>query len=103
MPNSLSEYLSMGCHSEWCYRYLACSLRYPHCLHFLDLLQEESFRRDIANGLCTKFIEEQQLLHWHHYTKKRTQFAQKIQQKKGGKVTIALSVYLLLNASFLLS
>jgi mediator of RNA polymerase II transcription subunit 31 len=58
-------------------------LKYPHCLHFLDLLQEESFRKDIANSLCTKFIEDQQLLHWHHYTKKRMQFAQKLQQKKG--------------------
>ena len=50
--------------------------RYPQCLHFLDLLQSESFRRELANVQCSKFIEEQQLLHWHLYTKKRMQFQQ---------------------------
>ena len=42
------------------------------CLHFLDLLQYESFRKEVSNGLCTKFIEDQQLLHWQHYIRKRT-------------------------------
>lgn len=53
-------------------------LKYPQCLHFLDLLQSEHFRRELANTQCTKFIEEQQLLHWHHYTKKRMHFQQQI-------------------------
>jgi mediator of RNA polymerase II transcription subunit 31 len=55
-------------------------LKYPQCLHFLDLLQHETFRHELANAQCSKFIEEQQLLHWHLYTKKRmqqTQIAQK--------------------------
>ena len=57
-------------------------LKYPQCLHFLDLLQEESFRREIANSQCTKFIEDQQLSHWDHFTKKRSQIAQKVMQKR---------------------
>ena len=52
--------------------------RYPQCLHFLDLLQSEHFRRELANAQCTKFIEEQQLLHWHYYTKRRMQFQEKL-------------------------
>ncbi|XP_014676216.1 PREDICTED: mediator of RNA polymerase II transcription subunit 31-like [Priapulus caudatus] len=46
-------------------------LKYPHCLHFLDLLQYESFRKEIANFQCAKFIDDQQLLQWQHYTRKR--------------------------------
>ncbi|XP_064387088.1 mediator of RNA polymerase II transcription subunit 31-like [Halichondria panicea] len=53
-------------------------LKYPQCLHFLDLLQSEQFRHEIANAQCSKFVEEQQLLHWHHYTKKRMQFQDKL-------------------------
>ncbi len=60
--------------------------RYPQCLHFLDLLQEEVFRKEVTNAQCVKFIEDQQLLHWHHYTKKRTLLSQQ-QQKKGVSVT----------------
>ncbi len=32
----------------------------------------------MANGQCSKFVEEQQLLHWHYYTKKRMQFQEKL-------------------------
>ena len=46
------------------------------CLHFLDLLQYEHFRKEISNGQCTKFIEDQQLLHWQHYIRKRTKLLQ---------------------------
>lgn len=46
------------------------------CLHFLDPLQYEHFRKEISNGLCTKFIEDQQLLHWQHYIRKRTRLLQ---------------------------
>lgn len=41
-------------------------------LHFLDLLQYEHFRREITNANCAKFVEDQQLLHWQHYIRKRT-------------------------------
>ena len=45
-------------------------------LHFLDLLQYEHFRREITNAQCSKFIEDQQLLHWQHYIRKRTRLLQ---------------------------
>lgn len=45
-------------------------------LHFLDLLQYEHFRREITNAQCAKFIEDQQLLHWQHYIRKRTRLLQ---------------------------
>ena len=41
-------------------------------LHFLDLLQYEHFRREMTNSNCAKFVEDQQLLHWQHYIRKRT-------------------------------
>lgn len=47
-------------------------LRYPMCLHFLDLLQYEEFRKEISSSHAAKFIEDQQLLHWQHYVRKRT-------------------------------
>lgn len=47
-------------------------IKYPMCLHFLELLQHENFRRELANAQCAKFIEDQQLLHWQHYTRRRT-------------------------------
>jgi len=46
------------------------------CLHFLDLLQYEHFRREITSGQCAKFIEDQQLLHWQHYIRKRMRLLQ---------------------------
>lgn len=46
-------------------------LKYPQCLHFLELLQYEHFRKELVNGRCTKFIDDQQLLHWQHYQRKR--------------------------------
>lgn len=48
-------------------------LKYPQTLHFLELLQYEQFRRELANQQCAKFIDDQQLLHWQHYQRKRTQ------------------------------
>ena len=47
--------------------------RYPMCLHFLDLLQYEHFRKELVNSQCAKFIDDQQILHWQHYTRRRTQ------------------------------
>lgn len=41
------------------------------CLYFLDLLQHENFRKEIVNGQCAKFIDDQMILHWQHYTRKR--------------------------------
>ena len=30
--------------------------RFPHCLHYLDLLQSEDFRRELANTQCSTFM-----------------------------------------------
>lgn len=46
-------------------------LKYPSCLYFLDLLQHEHFRREIANSQCARFIDDQQVLMWQHYTRRR--------------------------------
>lgn len=51
-------------------------LKYPMCLYFLELLQYEHFRREITSAQCAKFIDDQQLLHWQHYTRKRTRLLQ---------------------------
>ncbi|XP_046387079.1 mediator of RNA polymerase II transcription subunit 31-A isoform X1 [Ischnura elegans] len=51
-------------------------LKYPMCLYFLDLLQYEHFRREVVNAQCTKFIDDQQILLWQHYTRRRTRLLQ---------------------------
>ncbi|ESO07080.1 hypothetical protein HELRODRAFT_105060 [Helobdella robusta] len=51
-------------------------LKYPQCLHMLDLLQYESFRQELMNTHCARFIEDQQLLHWQHYLRTRTKLVQ---------------------------
>jgi mediator of RNA polymerase II transcription subunit 31 len=40
-------------------------------LFFLELLQYEHFRKELVNSQCAKFIDDQQLLHWQHYQRKR--------------------------------
>lgn len=45
--------------------------RYPQCLHFLELLQYEHFQRELVNPACAKFIDEQQILHWQYYSRRR--------------------------------
>lgn len=47
-------------------------LKYPVCLYFLDLLQYEHFRREIVSAQCSKFIDDQIILLWQHYTRRRT-------------------------------
>eukprot|EP00128_Syssomonas_multiformis_P011238 Colp12_sorted_trinity150504_noHs@10551 len=46
-------------------------IKYPHCLAFLDLLQDENFRKELANGRFTDFIHEQQFYHWQYYFNNR--------------------------------
>jgi len=46
-------------------------LKYPVCLHFLELLQHETFRKEMVSGQCARFLDDQVLLHWQHYTRKR--------------------------------
>ncbi|XP_034131550.1 mediator of RNA polymerase II transcription subunit 31 isoform X2 [Drosophila guanche] len=79
-------------------------LMYPMCLYFLDLLQYEHFRREIVNSQCCKFIDEQAILQWQHYTRKRIklmesatavqqqqqqQQQQQLQQSNGGDAATA--------------
>ncbi|VDK73332.1 unnamed protein product [Litomosoides sigmodontis] len=49
----------------------ARALKYPQCLHFLEAVQSSAFREAIACTANAKFIEEQQLLQWQYYTRKR--------------------------------
>jgi mediator of RNA polymerase II transcription subunit 31 len=51
-------------------------IKYPMALYFLDLLQHPEFRKELANGRCAKFVEDQQLLHWQHYIRKRAKLVQ---------------------------
>lgn len=51
-------------------------IKYPVCLHFLELLQHEAFRKEIANGPCTKFLDDQTILHWQSYTRKRARLVE---------------------------
>ncbi|KAK3730810.1 hypothetical protein QZH41_001169 [Actinostola sp. cb2023] len=54
-------------------------LKYPQCLHFLELLQYEHFRRELVNPPCAKFIDEQQILHWQYYSRKRMRMPSQVQ------------------------
>lgn len=46
-------------------------LKFPVCLHFLELLQHETFRKEIVNGQCARFLDDQVVLHWQQYARKR--------------------------------
>lgn len=61
--------------------------RYPQCLHFLELLQYEHFRRELVNPPCAKFIDEQQILHWQYYSRKRMRIPTPPLQTTGEETT----------------
>ncbi|XP_076813433.1 uncharacterized protein LOC143459988 [Clavelina lepadiformis] len=46
-------------------------IKYPHCMSMLELLQYEQFRVELVNSPSVKFIENQLLLHWRYYIRKR--------------------------------
>lgn len=46
-------------------------IMYPQCLSLLELLQHEQFLKEIVNAQCSKYIDEQLLLIWLHYKKRR--------------------------------
>ena len=57
----------------------------------LELLQYEHFRKELVNAQCAKFIDEQQILHWQHYSWKQMHFQQALaeqQQLWGGRVLV---------------
>ncbi|XP_042298383.1 mediator of RNA polymerase II transcription subunit 31 [Sceloporus undulatus] len=57
-------------------------LKYPQCLHMLELLQHEHFRKELVNAQCAKFIDEQQILHWQHYSRKRMRLQQALAEQQ---------------------
>ncbi|XP_048413470.1 mediator of RNA polymerase II transcription subunit 31 isoform X4 [Stegostoma tigrinum] len=62
-------------------------LKYPQCLHMLELLQYEHFRKELVNAQCAKFIDEQQLLHWQHYSRKRVRLQQALAEQQQQNIT----------------
>ncbi|VDD80541.1 unnamed protein product [Mesocestoides corti] len=52
-------------------------ITYPYCLHMLDLLQSPDFRREVARDPVTRFIDDQMLLHWKNYLRKRAEMINK--------------------------
>uniref|UniRef100_U5EIU3 Mediator of RNA polymerase II transcription subunit 31 n=1 Tax=Corethrella appendiculata TaxID=1370023 RepID=U5EIU3_9DIPT len=65
-------------------------LKYPICLYFLDLLQYEHFRREIVNAQCCKFIDDQVILLWQHYTRRRTRLLS-LGGSGGGNIGVTLN------------
>ena len=53
-------------------------IKFPECLYFLDLLQQDELYDGITNNDYVKFISEQQLLHWKYYQTRREQQEQMI-------------------------
>ncbi|VDO10223.1 unnamed protein product, partial [Haemonchus placei] len=49
----------------------ARALKYPQCLHILECLQCSNFREALTSGANAKFIEDQQVLQWLYYLRKR--------------------------------
>nr|ACM08695.1 Mediator of RNA polymerase II transcription subunit 31 [Salmo salar] len=49
---------------------------------FVNYLQYEHFRKELVNAQCAKFIDEQQLLHWQHYSRKRTRLQQALAEQQ---------------------
>jgi len=54
-------------------------LKYPVCLYFLELLQHETFRRECVSGQCARFLDDQVILHWQHYTRRRAKLLETAQ------------------------
>ena len=56
-------------------------IKFPICLNLLELLQHESFRDELNNPQCSKYIDDQILLHWQHYTRRRVQLHKTFQEQ----------------------
>ncbi|CAB1316388.1 unnamed protein product, partial [Coregonus sp. 'balchen'] len=39
-------------------------------------------KKELVNAQCAKFIDEQQLLHWQHYSRKRTRLQQALAEQQ---------------------
>ncbi|KAI6192059.1 Mediator of RNA polymerase II transcription subunit 31 [Aphelenchoides bicaudatus] len=63
----------------------ARTLKFPQCLYMLEAVQHADFRDALAVSTNAKYIEDQLLLQWHFYLRKRDrlfQFAQTEQHRK---------------------
>ncbi len=43
----------------------------------LELLQSADFRREVARDMVTRFVDDQMLLHWQNYIRKRAELVSK--------------------------
>ena len=59
-------------------------IKYPICLYFLELLQHETFRKEIVSGQCVRFLDDQVILHWQHYTRRRAKLFETAQTNQQG-------------------
>ncbi|THD20154.1 Mediator of RNA polymerase II transcription subunit 31-A [Fasciola hepatica] len=95
-PNYLNFLAQQGCFEKPAFinylRYLrywkeptySRYLIYPYCLHMLDLLQLPEFRMELARGHVCRDIDDQMLLHWQHYMRKRaTMIAEHVEELTG--------------------
>ncbi|CAM9985774.1 unnamed protein product, partial [Heterosigma akashiwo] len=44
---------------------------YPHCLAFMEMLEDEAFRKELAKPGFKEFVHQQQFFHWQHYINNR--------------------------------
>jgi len=65
-----------------------CFLKYPVCLHFLELLQHETFRKEIVSGQCARFLDDQVILHWQHYTRRRAKLFEAATNQSGNSTAV---------------
>jgi mediator of RNA polymerase II transcription subunit 31 len=51
-------------------------IKYPECLHFLDLLQYDGVCANLSNMDCISFVSDQQLLNWRFHQRKRQNYVE---------------------------
>ncbi|CAH8633087.1 unnamed protein product [Dicrocoelium dendriticum] len=66
-------------------------LLYPYCLHMLDLLQSAEFRSELARGQVCRYLDDQILLHWQHYMRKRAFLLAKHVEDLAGATSVSAS------------
>uniref|UniRef100_A0A8C6QV37 Mediator of RNA polymerase II transcription subunit 31 n=1 Tax=Nannospalax galili TaxID=1026970 RepID=A0A8C6QV37_NANGA len=86
-PNHLNFPAQRGYFKDKAFvNYLKCLLcqvsKVPRCLRMLELLQYEHFGKELVNVQCAKFIDEQQILHWQHYSAKRVRLQQALAEQQ---------------------
>lgn len=54
------------------YLFPSRALKFPQCLYMLEAVQHADFRDALAVSTNAKYIEDQLLLQWHFYLRKKT-------------------------------